>query len=80
MKTDWNLIDARELAARVQVSVRTVRNWQRDGVVPYIKISARLVRFHPSSVAEALTRFQQNGRPAVGKPAAALAHKNPCKP
>jgi excisionase family DNA binding protein len=47
------LLTKKELAARLKVTVRTVENWQRRGVLPYIKIG-KVVLFEYSEVLEFL--------------------------
>ena len=42
-----------ELAAKLKVTIRTIENWQRDGFLPYIKISS-VVLFHWPEVLEHL--------------------------
>jgi hypothetical protein len=34
------MLTKKELAARLKVTVRTVENWQRAGLLPYLKISS----------------------------------------
>jgi DNA-binding XRE family transcriptional regulator len=46
----------RELAKRYSVSTRTVANWMRDKLVPWLQISARTIRFDPREVDAALAR------------------------
>ena len=47
------MLTKRELAAKLKVTIRTIENWQRDGFLPYIKISS-VVLFHWSEVLEHL--------------------------
>jgi excisionase family DNA binding protein len=46
-----------QLAERLQVSVRTICQWQRSGRLPYIRIS-RSVRYRWSAVLAHLEKFQ----------------------
>ena len=46
----------RELAKRYSVSERTVANWMRAKLIPWLSISARTIRFDPSEVDAALSR------------------------
>ena len=46
----------REFAKRYSVSERTIANWMRDKLVPYVAISARTIRFDPAEVDAALVR------------------------
>ncbi len=52
-----------EMAKELGVSVRTLKGWVADRVVPYIKIR-RLVFFEPEKVGAALSKFE---RRAVSK-------------
>lgn len=47
------MLTKRELAAKLKVTIRTIENWQRDGFLPYIKISS-VVLFHWPEVLEHL--------------------------
>jgi hypothetical protein len=47
------MLTKRELAAKLKVTVRTVENWQREGFLPFIKISS-VVLFHWPEVIEHL--------------------------
>jgi len=45
------LLTPAELASRLRVSVRTVKNWRSDGFgPPFIRLGARRVRYAPSDV------------------------------
>jgi len=46
-------VDARELAERLGVSVRTIRSWQRTGRIPYVR-AGRRVLFDVAAVETAL--------------------------
>ena len=47
-------LTARQLAAHLQVSETTVHRLAREGRIPAIRLTPRLVRFHLPSVIEAL--------------------------
>jgi len=55
---DLALLKRRQLARVISVSPRTVDNWQKQRRIPYIKLSARCVRYHLPSVLAALRRFE----------------------
>lgn len=54
------LLTKKELASELQVSTRTVSEWQRLGYLPFFKIGAR-VRFQwPQLLTSLKRRFGQN--------------------
>lgn len=55
-------LTARQLAAILQVSESTVRRLAREGRIPSIRLTARLLRFHLQSVMNALDATQQKNR------------------
>jgi len=54
-------LTARQLAKILQVSESTVRRLARSGRIPTIRLTSRLMRFHLSSVREALDGAQRKG-------------------
>src|SRR5689334_3253182 len=57
-KPSDQMLNKKELSARLKVTVRTVENWQAEGLLPYIKIST-VVLFHWPDVLEHLkTNFR----------------------
>lgn len=52
------LLKRPQLARAINVSTRTVDNWQRSKRIPYLKLSARCVRYHLPSVLAALRKFE----------------------
>ena len=44
-----------QLAALLQVRRRTVLGWVKNGVIPVIRPSAKVLRFDPTAVVKALT-------------------------
>lgn len=48
------LVKARSLAEILDVSVRTVRSYQQEGRIPYVRISSGTVRFDVDEVMAAL--------------------------
>lgn len=61
--TREQFLTARQLAAVLQVSESTVRRLAREGRIPSIRLTPRLVRFHLQSVHEALDGTNRD-RPA----------------
>lgn len=55
------VVTINEYADEWSVSVRTVRNWMRDKIIPYTKIG-RLVRIDPIKADEALEKFERKAR------------------
>jgi hypothetical protein len=51
-----------ELARLLSVSPRTLDNFKRKKIIPCIKVSNRLVRYHLPSVLAALGRFELKER------------------
>jgi len=52
----------RELAVRLKMTVRTVENWQRRGILPYMKIG-KVVRFHwPEVIQHLKANYRYNRR------------------
>ncbi|MBP9224441.1 MAG: helix-turn-helix domain-containing protein [Verrucomicrobiales bacterium] len=56
------LITAAALASLLSVSVRTIRAWQKEGRIPFVKLSRGTVRFSVSSVMEALEQRSVEAR------------------
>ena len=56
-------LTARQLAGLLQVSESTVRRLAREGRIPSIRLTPRLMRFHLSSVMSALDGAQTKPRP-----------------
>lgn len=50
------LLTAEEIAAHFRVKPETVRGWARQGIVPSIKLSHKMVRYRLDDVIEALQR------------------------
>ena len=49
-------LTATQLATRLQVSPDTVRSWAKAGRIPEIRVSAKVRRFDPVAVDQALRR------------------------
>lgn len=52
------LLSKKEIALRYGVSVRTVTQWMRRRILPYIKMSHKVVRFDPRKCDIALEIFE----------------------
>lgn len=52
------MITKRELAAKLKVTVRTVENWQREGYLPFIKISRVVLFFWPDVIEHLKSNFK----------------------
>ena len=51
------LLTPEELAARLQINVRTVERWQSEGILPFLRLGSK-VRFHwPTVVTHLTTNF-----------------------
>ena len=55
---DLALLKRAQLARAINVSARTVDNWQKQKRIPFLKLSARRVRYHLPSVLAALRKFE----------------------
>jgi excisionase family DNA binding protein len=53
-----HFLSKQELAFAVGVSVRSVDNWIAQKRIPYIRLSARLIRFDLNRVKAALARYE----------------------
>ena len=50
------MLTKRELAARLKTTLRTVENWQRARLLPYVKIGGKAVLFHWPEVVDFLKK------------------------
>lgn len=50
------LVTANELATRLRVRPATIRLWTREGIVPAIRITGKIIRYDPAEVIETLRR------------------------
>ena len=55
---DLALLKRPQLAKAINVSPRTVDNWQKKKLIPWVRISPRCVRFHLPSVIAALRKME----------------------
>jgi hypothetical protein len=52
------LLTKPELAPRYHVVPRTIDHWMKAGIIPYLKIGRKLVRFDPIECDRALEKFK----------------------
>ena len=53
-----HFLSKRELAFAVGVSHRTIDNWMAEKRIPFLRLSARLIRFNLKRVKAALARYE----------------------
>lgn len=53
-----DLLTANELAERLRLRPRTIREWARRGLIPAIRLSPKVVRYELAAVLEAMTTRQ----------------------
>jgi hypothetical protein len=53
-------INKNELAANLKITTRTVENWQRRGLLPFVKVGKRVMFFWPDVVEHFRTHFSVN--------------------
>jgi excisionase family DNA binding protein len=51
-----------DLAERLGVSIRTIERWRRDGIIPFKKVSRRVVLHRLDEVLKALEAFDSPAR------------------
>ncbi len=61
-ETREEFLTARQLAAVLQVSESTVRRLAREGRIPSVRLTTRLIRFNLKSVCKALDGSQRQIR------------------
>ncbi len=49
-----DFLTADELARRLNLKASTIRRWAQDGIIPCLKLSAKVIRFDPEEVERAL--------------------------
>lgn len=49
-----------EAAKRCSVSTRTIRDWQRRGIIPFYKPSRKITLFAIADIDKAMNRFRVN--------------------
>jgi len=60
------LLTADELASRLQVRPSTVRRWTREGRIPTVRLSQKVVRYDLVAVVSAIQLGRGPGRAARG--------------
>jgi len=53
-ETTPNLITANELADQLRVTPETIKIWARQGLIPRVRLTPKVIRFDPSAVQAAL--------------------------
>ena len=56
--TSDELLNDRQLAHRIGVKPRTIRRWARRGLIPSVRIGAKVIRFEWASVRAALAAHE----------------------
>lgn len=56
-----NYLSGEELARHLKVNIRTIRKWQTDKIISFLKVG-RLVRFEMDTVQRELSRFTRNAK------------------
>lgn len=56
------LLTADDVARRLQVKPETVKGWARDGAIPAVRLSPKVVRFDFGAVVDALKARQAEAR------------------
>ena len=54
------LLDEKDLALELQVTTRTVRNYRQEGLIPYIRIGKRTLRYDLADVINFLKKRGSN--------------------
>ena len=55
MRQVTELLTADEIAERLGVRPRTVREWSRKKLIPAVRLSRKVIRYDPTAVVAALT-------------------------
>ncbi len=50
------LLDEKDLAEQLQVTTRTIRNYRQEGLIPFIRIGKRTLRYDLQDVIDFLKR------------------------
>lgn len=54
MNTQETLLTSKQVATKLQVTVRTIERWRKKGVIPAIKINSKTVRFKENAISHLL--------------------------
>ena len=54
------LINDKELARRIDVTTRTIKNWRDQGIIPFLRIGRR-IRFREESIRKLLDKLEVGG-------------------
>ncbi len=57
-----DLVTAGEMADRLRVRPLTLQKWARDGRIPAVRITPKVIRFDPEAVIAALEKRQGGDR------------------
>jgi len=55
------LMTAEEIAEGLNVSPSTVKEWGREGKIPRVKVSHKIIRYDPEAVQSALLKMASGG-------------------
>ena len=59
---DNDLLTAKQLAERLRVKPRTVKDWEHAGLIPAIRLTPKVIRYDLEQVVSALKRRQEATR------------------
>ena len=59
MSNTLELLTAEEVAQRLRIQPETVRTWARQGLIPAIRLSPKVVRYDLAAVVNAMTTRQE---------------------
>ena len=63
-RIEGSLWTVEEVACFLGVAPKTVRKWQLNGTLPFVKLGGKLVRFRPAAVQEWVDHHVVTARPA----------------
>ena len=56
------MVTAEELAERLRVRPDTIQLWTREGLIPAIRVNAKVIRYDPDEVEQALRQRSDERR------------------